>query len=107
MWVRAPVSISPAHVHLTPAVIEQVFCDGYRLHEKSRLLQPTQYLAKESITLIGPHGRFQNVRVIGPTRSVNQVEISQSDAHRLGVGAPVRQSGDLEGTPGIFIEGPR
>jgi len=106
-WVRVPVSISPAHVHLTPAVIEQLFCDGYRLHEKFRLLQPTQYSAKESITLIGPHGRLEKVPIVGPPRSANQVELSQRDAHCLGIEAPARRSGDLEGTPGILIEGPR
>lgn len=106
-WMRVPVAISAAHVHLTPAVIEQLFCDKYRLHELSRLIQPTQYAARESVTLIGPHGRLSNVRVIGPPRSVNQVELSQADALALGIDAPVRKSGDLEGTPGILIEGPR
>lgn len=105
--VRVPVAISAAHVHLTPSVIEELFCDKYRLHEHSRLVQPTQYAAEESVTLIGPRGRLANVRVIGPPRSVNQVELSQTDALALGIDAPVRKSGDLEGTPGIFIEGPR
>ena len=105
--VRVPVAISAAHVHLTQAAIEELFCDKYRLHEHSRLVQPTQYAAEESVTLIGPRGRVDNVRVIGPPRSTTQVEISQSDARALGIDAPIRKSGDLEGTPGIFIEGPR
>jgi propanediol utilization protein len=106
-WVRVPVVVSAAHVHLTQAVIEQLFCDRYQLHEHSRLGQPTQYAAVESVTLIGPHGRIPNVRVIGPPRPVNQVELSPTDALTLGIDAPVRTSGDLEGTPGIVIEGPR
>ncbi len=104
---RIPVAISATHVHLTPALIEELFCDSYKLHEQSRLAQPTQYAAEESVTLIGPHGRLSNIRVIGPPRSANQVEISQSDALTLGICAPVRGSGDLEGTPGILMEGPR
>lgn len=106
-WVRAPVVVSAVHVHLTPAVIEQLFCDRYQLHEHSRLGQPTQFSAEESVTLIGPHGRIPNVRVIGPPRPENQVELSPTDALTLGIDAPVRTSGDLEGTPGILIEGPR
>src|SRR5208283_3482357 len=106
-WVRVPVAISARHVHLTPAVIEELFCDKYRLHEHSRLVQPTQFVAEESVTLIGPRGRISNVRVIGPPRSANQVELSQTDAVTLGIDAPVRASGDLTGTPGILIEGPR
>jgi propanediol utilization protein len=105
--MRVPVAISAAHVYLTPAVIEQLFCDKYRLHEHSRLAQPSQFAAQESVTLIGPKGRLSNVRVIGPPRSENQVELSPTDARKLGIDAPIRKSGDLEGTPGILIEGPR
>jgi propanediol utilization protein len=105
--VRVPVVVSAAHVHLTPAVIEQLFCDRYQLHEHSRLGQPTQFCAEESVTLIGPHGRIPNVRVIGPSRPENHVELSPTDALTLGIDAPVRASGDLEGTPGVIIEGPR
>jgi propanediol utilization protein len=106
-WIRVPVAICTAHVHLTAAAIEELFCDMYRLHQHARLVQPTQYAAEESVTLIGPHGRLANVRIIGPPRSVNQVELSRKDALTLGIDAPVRKSGDLDGTPGIHIEGPR
>src|SRR5450631_1275401 len=81
--MRVPVAISAAHVYLTPAVIEQLFCDKYRLHEHSRLAQPSQFAAQESVTLIGPKGRLSNVRVIGPPRSENQVELSATDARKL------------------------
>ena len=104
---RIPAAISATHVHLTPALIEELFCDSYKLHEQSRLAQPTQYATEESVTLIGPRGRLANIRVIGSPRSASQVEISQSDALTLGICAPVRGSGDPEGTRGILMEGPR
>jgi acetate kinase len=105
--VSIPVAISSRHVHLTQAMIERLFGDKYRLHVDSALNQPHQYLAMETVTLVGPYGRIRNVCVIGPARSVNQVEISRTDAITLGTKAPVRESGDLIGSPGIVIEGPR
>jgi propanediol utilization protein len=104
---RIPVAVSERHVHLTQSIIEQLFCDKYRLHEQSRVSQPTQFAALETVTLVGPRGRIANVRVIGPARDDNQVEISQRDALALGVGAPLRESGDVKDSPGILIEGPR
>jgi propanediol utilization protein len=104
---RIAVAIAPPHVYLTPEAIEELFCDGYRLHELLRANQPTQYLAQESVTLIGPRGRLPGVRVIGPPRSMNQIEISAADARVLGIDAPLREPGDLEGTPGVVIAGPR
>jgi propanediol utilization protein len=104
--VRVPVAVSPSHVHLTPAVIEQLFCDHYRLHERDRL-GPAHFATQESVTLIGPRARLTGIRVIGPARRMNQVELSLTDALRLGIDAPERAPGDLEGTPGIVIKGPR
>jgi len=105
--LRAPVSISGTHVHLTAAAIEALFSDHYRLHEYSRLLQPAVYEAYETVTLIGPRGHLDHVRVIGPPRSENQVELSSTDALALGIAAPVRRSGEVGNTPGILIKGPR
>lgn len=105
--VRIPVAISARHVHLTASVIETLFCDKYRLHVHSGLVQPGEFAAEETVTLIGPHGRIPHVRIVGPARAVNQVELSRTDALTLGINAPVRESGDLAGTPGILIEGPR
>ena len=104
---RIPVAVSERHVHLTQSIIEQLFCDKYHLHEHARVSQPTQFAARETVTLVGPRGRIANVRVIGPARDDNQVEISRSDALVLGVGAPLRESGDVKGSPGILVEGPR
>lgn len=84
-----------------------LFCDRYRLHEESRVSQPTQFAAQEWVTLVGPRGRISNVRVIGPPRAENQIEISHSDSQVLGIAAPLRSSGDIRDTPGVLIEGPR
>ncbi len=105
--VRIPVAISARHVHLTAPVIETLFCDKYRLHVHSGLVQPGEFAAEETVTLVGPHGRIPHVRIVGPPRAVNQVELSRTDALTLGINAPVRESGDLAGTPGLLIEGPR
>jgi len=105
--VRIPVAISARHVHLTESAIEALFCDQYHLHVHAGLVQPGQFAAEECVTLIGPHGRIPHVRIVGPPRTENQVELSRTDALTLGIKAPVRESGDLAGTPGILVEGPR
>jgi propanediol utilization protein len=92
---------------LTAATIEELFCDHYRLHEHSRLGQPALYEVGETVTLIGPRGHLDHVRVIGPPRTENQVEISSTDAQILGISAPARRSGEIVETPGIVIKGPR
>jgi propanediol utilization protein len=104
--IRVPVAISPSHVHLTHCAIEQLFCDRYRLHEQRRL-GLSQFAAVESVLLIGPNGQATDVRVIGPPRQANQVELSRADAVKLGIDAPKRTPGDIDGTPGILIKGPR
>ena len=75
MRVRIPIVISTRHVHLTASVIEQLFCDHYKLHPDAAPNQSHHFVALESVTLVGPHGRLRNVRVIGPPQKVNQVEI--------------------------------
>jgi propanediol utilization protein len=103
---RIPVAISARHVHLTAEVIATLFGEQ-ALHVHTGLVQPGQYAAEESVTLIGPRGRIPHVRIVGPARAQNQVELSRTDAVHLGINAPVRESGDLAGTPGIVVEGPR
>ncbi len=105
--IRVPVVVSTPHVHLTAELIEELFCDKYHLHVRSVLSQPQQFAAEESVSLVGPRGRITNVRIIGPPRSENQVELPNSAALALGIDAPIRESGALAGTPGITIEGPR
>jgi acetate kinase len=103
---QIPVAVSARHVHLTQATVERLFGPGHQLRVHSPLTQPGQYAAEETVTLIGPHGRLTHVRVVGPPRQEDQVEVSYSDEHTLGIDAPLRESGDLAGTPGIVIEGP-
>jgi acetate kinase len=101
-----PMAISVRHVHLTQVSIERLFGRGYLLNVRSPLSQPGQYAAEETVALVGPRGRLAQVRIVGPPRSENQVELSRSDEIALGIDAPLRESGDLAGTPGIVIEGP-
>lgn len=105
--LRIPVVMSAPHVHLTAELIEELFCDKYRLHVHARASQPQRFAAEEVVTLIGPRGRISNVRIIGPSRPENQIELSSAAASALGIEAPARESGDLAETPGIMIEGPR
>lgn len=101
-----PIAISARHVHLTPASVAALFGPGRTLTPLKPISQPGQYAAQETVTLVGPRGRIANVRVLGPPRVADQVEISRTDEFALGIDAPVRESGDLENTPGIRIEGP-
>jgi acetate kinase len=100
------MAISVRHVHLTQETIERLFGLGYVLNVHSPLSQPGQYAAEETVALVGPRGRLAQVRVVGPPRSENQVELSRTDEIELGIDAPLRESGDLANTPGIVIEGP-
>ena len=69
--------------------------------------QPGQFATNEKVDIVGPKGKFTGVRIIGPVRKETQVEISITDSFKLGLTPPIRQSGDLEGTPGIKIVGPK
>ena len=100
------VEVSARHVHLTDQDVEVLFGKGAVLHEKRPLSQKGQYLSEERVTLIGPKGKKERVAVLGPVRSATQVELSVSDCVSLGVKAPLRESGDVEGSGPITIEGP-
>ena len=89
-----------------PASIERLFGPGYTLQVNRQLTQPGQYASVETVDLVGPSGRLPHVRIVGPPRTEDQVEISRSDEILLGIDAPLRESGDLTNTPGIRIEGP-
>ena len=94
---------SGRHVHVTKEQALTLF--GHPLTPKRPLSQPGQYLAEERVTVIGPKGQFQNVAVLGPERKAAQVEISLTDARTLGIDAPVRLSGEVDGTPGAVLAG--
>lgn len=105
--LRIPVAVSARHAHLSQATIEALFGPGHVLEQAKPLSQPGQFAARETVALIGPRGRIDGVRVMGPPRERDQVEISRTDEFALGVDAPVRLSGDLQDSPGITLEGPR
>jgi len=100
------MAISVRHVHLTQRTVEQLFGPGHFLQVHAPLSQPGQYAAEETVALVGPRGRLDHVRIVGPTRGEDQVELSRTDEIELGIDAPLRESGDLARTPGIVIEGP-
>jgi acetate kinase len=100
-----PVAISARHVHLTQEMVELLFGQGHQLTPLKPLSQPGQFAAEEEVTLVGPKRSIERVRVLGPTRAKNQVEISRTDEFFLGVDAPIRASGDVENTPGMTLIG--
>ena len=105
--LTATVGVSGRHVHLSQGDLEALFGAGYELTPIKNLSQPGQFASKETVTLVGPKGVIERVRVLGPVRSQTQVEILAGDSFKLGVPAMVRMSGKLEGTPGITLAGPK
>ena len=99
------VETSARHVHLTKEAVEILFGAGHELTNKKDLSQPGQFACEEKVTVIGPKGAIK-ASVLGPTRPANQVELSLTDARTIGVVAPIRESGDVAGTPGCTLEGP-
>lgn len=101
-----PIAVSARHIHLTQETVEALFGKGYQLTEKAPLSQPGQFACNEQVTIVGPKNQLERVRILGPTRPKNQLEISRTDEFFLGVDAPVRASGKVENTPGIKLVGP-
>jgi propanediol utilization protein pduL len=97
------VEASGRHVHLSRKELDALFGTGYELTKAKDLSQPGQYASKERLTVVGPKGAFHNVVILGPVRKESQVEVSLTDCLQLGVKAPIRESGDIEGTPGIVL----
>lgn len=105
--VTIPVGVSARHIHLTQEAVETLFGPGHQLTFKSELMGG-QFAAEETCTIVGLKLRaMEKVRVLGPVRKANQVEISATDARTLGVAAPVRNSGDTKGSAPIAIVGPK
>ena len=102
-----PVGVSNRHVHLSQGDLEALFGAGYELSRMKDLSQPGQYACKETVTICGPKGAIEKVRILGPVRSRTQVEILAGDSFKLGIKSTARLSGDLDGTPGITIIGPK
>jgi acetate kinase len=102
-----PIAVSARHIHLQRATLEALFGEGYELTPRNPLSQPGQFAAEETLDIIGPKRTIERVRILGPLRPADQVEISRTDEFFLGVDAPVRLSGDIANTPGITLRGPK
>lgn len=101
------VNISARHCHLSPDTVEVLFGKGAKLTPMKWLYQKDQFAAKETVTLIGPRSRvISNLRILGPCRDFNQVELALTDSISLGFDAPIRNSGNINGTPDCMLMGP-
>jgi putative phosphotransacetylase len=101
------VNVSARHCHLTQEAVEALFGQGHQLTVHKWLYQEGQFAAKETLTLIGPRSRvISNLRILGPCRTLNQVELSYTDGIALGSELPLRISGDIKGTLGCMLMGP-
>ncbi|WP_453990014.1 phosphate propanoyltransferase [Bacillus nitroreducens] len=101
-----PIAVSARHCHLSKRDLEELFGEGFELTKKADLSQPGQFAANEFVTIVGPRGSIEKVRILGPARTMTQVEISQTDSIKLGVKPPLRESGHLEGSAPVTIVGP-
>ncbi len=104
---RVHLEISAHHVHLSKKELDVLFGTASELTLRSELSQPGQFASEETVNLVGPKGRVERVRILGPLRNQTQVEISMTEEFKLGIKAPIRASGDLDGSPGITLEGPK
>lgn len=101
------VETSARHVHVSRRVLDILFGEGYELTKKKDLSQPGQYACEERVQVIGPKASFPAVSILGPERPETQVELSAGDARSIGLKAPIRESGDLEGSAGCKLVGPK
>lgn len=104
---KIPIEVSGRHIHLSKKDLEALFGKGYKLRKLKKLSQPGEFAAKEKLDIQTSFRKIKNVRVIGPPRKETQVELAKTDAIFLRIRAPLRDSGDLEGTPGITFIGPK
>ncbi|MEG0806685.1 MAG: phosphate propanoyltransferase [Lachnospiraceae bacterium] len=100
-----PVEVSARHVHLSQEQVNILFGEGHQLTVKKELSQPGQFLSEERVTIVGPKKKMEKVGVLGPVRKEGQVELSMTDCFSIGIKtAQVRESGHIEGTPGVVLE---
>jgi acetate kinase len=100
------VEVSAHHIHLTQEHVEALFGKGHQLTKHADLSQPGQYACKEQLTIVGPKGRIERVRVLGPTRKYTQIEIAMTEQFKVGVHPPIRESGDIADSSGCTLESP-
>ncbi len=106
MGYKVQIGLSNKHLHLQEDHIEALFGKGHKLTPKKDLVQPGQFACEEVVDIVGPKKTLKNVRVLGPARKETQVELALTDARTIGIKAPIRESGKLEGTPGCKLIGP-
>lgn len=104
---KIQVGISNRHIHLCKKDMEILFGNNFELERQKYLKQPGQFASKQTVTIVGPKTSIHNVRVLGPTRSESQLEISKTDSFQLGIRPPVNESGDLTNAASIFVVGPK
>ena len=105
--IKVPIEISARHAHLSREDLDDLFGEGYELKHAKELSQLGQFASKETIDIIGPKSVIKNIRIIGPCRPKTQIEISKTDGYALGDIPPIRVSGDVVGSPGVIVRGPR
>ncbi len=101
------VGLSNRHIHVSQKDLDELFGEGYELTQIKDLSQPGQFASDEKVDIVGPKGTLEGVRILGPVRPDTQIEISMTDAFTLGVKGVIKDSGDIEGTPGVKIIGPK
>lgn len=106
MSEKVLIETSARHVHVTQEALEALFGKDAVLTKKKDLSQPGQYACEERVTIVGPKKELANVSILGPVRPATQVELSATDARSIGIPIAIRESGDIEGTPGCKIVGP-
>ncbi|MDA3792254.1 MAG: phosphate propanoyltransferase [Elusimicrobia bacterium] len=99
-------NVSNRHMHISGRMLQSLFGNGYKLKKLKDLMQPGEYASKATVDVKGPKGTLNKVRVLGPVREKTQVEISRTDCYTLGIKAPLRNSGDVKGSPGARLIGP-
>lgn len=102
-----PIEISARHIHLSESHLYELFGKNYELTVYKKISQPDQFSANETVTIKNGENTIENVRIVGPVRNETQLEISKTDARRMGIDAPVRLSGDIENTPSCIVMGPK
>ncbi|NLN82373.1 MAG: phosphate propanoyltransferase [Clostridiales bacterium] len=101
------VETSARHLHLSQKDLDMLFGEGYSLTNKKDLSQPGQFACAERVDVVGPKRTLEGVTVLGPLRKTTQIELSMTDARSIGLDAPVRESGDIEGSAGCKLVGPK
>jgi len=103
---KIPIEISARHVHLTKGLVEILFGANHELSPSRSLSQPSEFLSTDRVAILGPKGKLEHVAVLGPVRDSAQVEVSLTDARKLGLTPPLRESGDVDGSEKCRLVGP-